>query len=113
MLMTTKKTTKNNEHPQPETEQHPKWIGPNYELGQHYNFNAFRFEGLGHKVQGLVVGGTDHLGKEEWSFMVLVDGYVQAQCGCSSLAEAWRTSDEFQRGHLVNSVLEWAGRPLT
>jgi hypothetical protein len=109
MLMTTKKTTKNNEHPQPETE-HPKWIAPNYELGQHYNFNAFRFEGLSHKMQGLIVGGTDHLGKEEWTFMVLIDNYVQAQCPCSSLEEARRTSEGFQRGHLVNSVLEWAGR---
>jgi hypothetical protein len=46
----------------------------NYELGQHYNFNQFRLEALGHKLQGLLVGGTDHLGNEEWEMLVIVDG---------------------------------------
>jgi hypothetical protein len=86
----------------------PKTGPKNYELGQHYNFNAFRFEGLGHKVQGLLVGGTDHLGKEQWEMLVIIDEVVQARCSLPTLKEARKLADRFVKGHLINLITDWA-----
>ena len=94
--------------PQPENEQQPKAGPKNYELGMHYNFNAFRFEGLGHKVQGLLVGGTDHLGNEQWEMLVIVDEGVLARCPYPILKEARKSADRFVKGHLINLITEWA-----
>ena len=77
--------------------------GPkNYELGQHYSFNAFRLEALAHKVQGLLVGGTDHLGNEQWEMLVIIDEVVQARCSYPTIKEAREGADRFAKGHLVN-----------
>jgi hypothetical protein len=84
--------------------------GPNGELGQHYNFNAFRFEGLAHKIQGLIFNDSNHLGNEHWTFMVLVDGVVRAETHCPTLKEARKDADRFVKGHLINQLCEWAGR---
>ena len=79
----------------------------NYELGMHYNFNQFRLEALGHKLQGLLVGGTDHLGNEEWEMLVIVDGGVLATGQYPTIKEARKGADRFVKGHLINLLTEW------
>jgi len=81
---------------------------PNPELGMHYNgLNQFRLEALGHKLQGLLVGGTDHLGNEEWEMIVLVDGGTLATGHYPTIKEARKGADRFVAGHLINLLTEW------
>jgi hypothetical protein len=73
----------------------------------HYTFGPFRLEALGHKLQGLLVGGTDHLGNEEWEMIVLVDGGELARCSYPTIKEARTGADRFVKGHLINLLTEW------